>query len=116
MLWLACSGGTVQPGDPPGRPDGGVDELHEWEGRSEAEVRTRFGPTTRAKTFVMGDCCHEFEIELYNTYPPGKGHDAVEIQQLTWVYSGYSLTVWLHQVDGAWQVLETCRYSDDVEF
>jgi hypothetical protein len=32
------------------------------------------------------------------------------------VYSGYSLTVWLHQVDGAWQVLETCRYSDDVEF
>ncbi len=64
----------------------------------------------------MADCCHEFTIELYNTYPPDEGHDAVEIHEWTWRYWGYSLTVWSHEIEGDWRVLDTIRYDDGVEF
>lgn len=100
----------------PGPPAGGVDELRRLEGRSEAEVLAELGSPSARRTFAMADCCHEFEIELYNTYPPGKGHDAVEIHEWTWRYDGYALTVWLHDPGSGWQVLETSRYADDVEF
>ncbi len=74
------------------------------------------GPPTSKRELRMGDCCSEFEIELYNTYPPNAGHEAVVIQQWTWAYDGYAVTLWFHSVEGMWTVLETSRYSDDVEF
>jgi hypothetical protein len=104
--------------NPPGPPagPGDVDELHRLEGTSEADVLAEFGAPTSKREFRMADCCHEFEIELYNTYPPDKGHDDVVIREWAWDYDGYALTVWLHEVDGNWKVLETSRYNDDVEF
>ncbi len=102
---------------PPGPPSGhGTDELPRLEGRSEAEILAELGEPTSKRTFAMKDCCHEFEIELYNTYPPNAGHDAVEIHQWTWDYDGYSLTLWFHDKGGGWTVLDTIRYADDVEF
>ncbi len=64
----------------------------------------------------MGECCSEFEIELYNTYPPNSGHEAVVIRRWDWDFEGYAVTVWFHLDGGAWVVLDTSRYSDDVEF
>lgn len=103
---------------PPGPPQtkGGADELHELEGQTRAAILERFGPPTREREFAMADCCDEFEIELYNTYPPDEGHDAVQIHEWTWDFDGYALTTWLHEQAGEWRVLETSRYSDDVEF
>jgi hypothetical protein len=79
-------------------------------------VIEELGPPTSKRELRMGDCCTEFEIELYNTYPPNAGHEAVVIQQWTWAYDGYAVTLWFHPVEGTWTVLETSRYSDDVEF
>lgn len=108
-------GARTEPGPPAG--PGGADELHRLEGRSEAALLGELGPPDRKHAFVMADCCNEFEIELYNTYPPAGGkHAQVEIRQWTWQYDGYALTVWLHRVNEAWTVLETSRYSDDTEF
>jgi hypothetical protein len=103
---------------PPGPPPGpsGVDELHRLEGQPETAVLAEFGEPSRKREFPMRECCTEFAIELYNTYPPDGGHGDVVIREWTWDYEGYDLTVWLHQREGAWEVLETCRYSDDVEF
>lgn len=103
-----------EPGPP--QNDVGADELHELEGQSEAAIVKKFGEPESQREFTMADCCTEFSVELLNTYPPDKGHDEVEIREWTWDYEGYKLTVWLHQKAGEWQVLETSRYSDDVEF
>lgn len=102
------------PGPPAGH--GGTDELKALEGLSEAKLVTRFGKPTHERTFKMADCCHEFEIELYNTYPPKKGHDEVQIHEWTWDYEGYRLTVWTHLAGADWVALDTIRYSNDVEF
>jgi hypothetical protein len=107
---------TKATGKPPGPPSGAPDELHHLEGRSEAAILAEFGEPSSKRTFTMAQCCTEFQIELYNTYPPNAGHEKVEIQEWTWAYDGYALTVWLHDKGNAWEVLETSRYSDDVEF
>jgi len=102
---------------PPGPPaNDGADELPRLEGQLERDLLAEFGEPTTKRAFTMAACCTEFEIELHNTYPPHAGHDAVEIHQWDWDYDGYTLTVWLHRVDGEWSVIETSRYSDDVEF
>ncbi len=101
----------------PGPPARGVDELRYLEGEREDEVREALGPPASESKFTMAQCCSEFEIELYNTYPPDDGkHAKVRIRQLDWDYEGYRVTLWLHQRDGEWVVLETSRYSDNVEF
>ena len=102
---------------PPGPPaNNGVDELHRLEGALETDLLHEFGEPSSRREFPMGECCSEFEIELYNTYPPKAGHDKVVIRQWDWDYEGYTLTVWLHQLEGQWVALETCRYGDGVEF
>lgn len=104
-----------EPG-PPRRP-GGTDELKHLEGKGEDALKAELGEPTGTREFVMRDCCHEFEIELYNTYPPDDPKNAdVQIRQWTWTYDGYAVTVWLHQVEGKWVALDTIRYADDVEF
>jgi hypothetical protein len=120
-LVLGCTGGSESAapggGRPPGPPPAGQpDELHRLEGQDEAALLAEFGEPTSKREFSMSECCHEFEIELYNTYPPDKGHENVRIRQWDWDYDGYKLTVWLHERDGKWQVLETSRYGDDVRF
>ena len=101
---------------PPGPPERGADELHQLEGLAESVLIGEFGEPTRESEFTMSECCDEFDIELRNTYPEHAGHDDVVIRRRDWDYDGYTLTVWLHEVDGAWKVLETSRYRDDVEF
>ncbi|MCA9654453.1 MAG: hypothetical protein KC501_31330 [Myxococcales bacterium] len=100
----------------PGPPSGNTDKLTRLVGVGEAALLAEFGEPSSTRSFTMGDCCNEFEIELYNTYPPGKGHDAVEIHEYTWAYDGYLLTVWLHDPGKGWEVLNTLLYGDTVEF
>ena len=111
----ACGGDDGTPG-PPRR---GADKLRELDGKTEAAIRDRLGEPTRTKTFTMAECCHEFEIELYNTYPPDDPATAtVPIQEWTYDYDGYALTLWLHAPDPVrgWVVLNNIRYDDDIRF
>ncbi|MCA9635535.1 MAG: hypothetical protein KC420_05810, partial [Myxococcales bacterium] len=114
----AAGDAAAAPGRPPGPPEGssGVDEVKRLEGVGEAALLAELGEPTRRREFTMAECCTEFQIELLNTYPPKSGHEAVVIREWTWTYEGYALTAWLHEVEGEWRVLDTCRYSDDVEF
>ena len=101
----------------PGPPQGGVDELGALEGKPLTDVLAELGPPTTEREFAMRDCCHEFEIELYNTYPPGEpAHADVKVRECTWKYAGYSVTAWSHLVGDVWTVLDTSRYADGVEF
>lgn len=102
---------------PPAPPKGpGPDELPRLEGQTQAALRLEFGEPTVEREFTMDECCTEFEIELYNHYPPKAGHDDVAIRESTWQFDGYKLTIWLHQHEGEWVALETSRYADGTEF
>lgn len=94
----------------------GLDALYVLNGKTEAEVISLYGQPAGKKTFKMADCCHEFEIELYNTYPPNKGHDAVEIHEMTWHDGTNRLTVWAHHPKSDWVILDTLCYSEGDEF
>lgn len=103
------------PADAPKCRDG-IDALAELKGKTEAQVVELYGQPRGRRAFAMADCCHEFEIALYNTYPPGKGHDAVEIHELTWHDGTNRLTIWAHEVDSDWVVLDTLCYHEGDEF
>lgn len=94
----------------------GIDALTELEGKTEAQVIALYGEPRAQRSFAMADCCLEFEIELYNTYPPGKGHDAVEIHELTWHDGSNRLTAWAHQSTSDWVVLDTLCYEEGTQF
>lgn len=116
VLGLACQSRPAPSNGPGPPPTDRPDELHRLEGQPGSALLAEFGEPTSKREFSMGECCDEFEIELYNTYPPDAGHEAVRIRQWDWDYDGYTLTAWLHERDGVWQVLETSRYSDEVKF
>lgn len=94
----------------------GIDALTELEGKTEAELLELYGQPREQRAFTMADCCHEFEIELHNTYPPGKGHDAVEIHELTWHDGTKRLTAWAHDAKSNWVILDTLCYDEGDEF
>lgn len=100
----------------PEAPPGAPDELPELHGKTDAQILAHLGPPTRKEAFTMGECCSEYDIELYNTYPPQMGHDAVPIERWTWVYSGFTVALWFHKVEGTWTVLDTVRYGEGTEF
>ena len=53
---------------------------------------------------------------LQNAYPlTDSANASVEIQEWTWERDPCRLTVWFHQVDGAWEVLENVRWHRDTE-
>lgn len=100
----------------PEAPTGAPDELPELHGKTDAEILAHLGPPASNEAFTMGACCSEYDIELYNTYPPGQGHEAVPIERWTWLYDGYVVALWFHKVEGTWTVLDTLRYGEGTEF
>lgn len=93
---------------------GGVHALH---GLTEEEMIDSLGQADTSRDFVMGECCHEFEVELYNTYPPDEPeHADVPIRQRSWHVGDHILTAWFHQKDHEWIVLNTHLWHKDTEF
>jgi hypothetical protein len=86
-------------------------------GRAEADVEKGLGPPARRETFRMAERQDEFRIELQNTYPLSdpKNRD-VAIREWTWDRPGCHLTVWLHEVGGAWSVLDAVVWPEGTEF
>ena len=82
-----------------------------------AQVISKFGAPERDETFPMSDAVGEFRVELFNTYPPNKPANAsVKIEEMWWKDGDYWITLWLHQKNGDWKVLDSCRWHKDVRF
>lgn len=99
----------------------GVAELTELHGITESEVIASLGePDNREDmTLHAGRTLPEFFIEVHNTYhPDDPSTEGRVIRYLRWDREGYSEAVFLHQPapDGYWVVLESVKWSDDVEF
>ena len=97
----------------PGAPT----KLTSYHGQSRAQVVTELGQPQRDDKFPMSNAYGEFRIELQNTYPRSNPANAnVEIEEMTWQDGNYWITLWLHQVNGQWVVLDSCRWHKDVRF
>jgi hypothetical protein len=81
------------------------------------KVIEEFKTPSYSETYTMNEAVGEFRVELYNTYPltDPKNHE-VQIKELWWKDGNYNITVWFHQVNGKWVVLDTCRWHKDVQF
>ena len=92
-------------------------KLTAYHGQSRAQVVTKLGQPQRDEKFPMSRAYGEFRIELQNTYPlSNPANAAVEIEEMTWQDGNYWITLWLHQVNGQWVVLDSCRWHKDVQF
>jgi hypothetical protein len=95
-----------------------VEKLPGLHGRSMGAVVAVLGEPARQSEFSMGPGrLTEFQIELYNTYPPNHPKTAgVRIKELHWDWPRYHVAVWMHLVNGEWIVLDTCRWQEGVVF
>ena len=59
----------------------------------------------------------EMRVGLLNTYPTTDPVNAnVMIEESWWHDGDFWITLWFHQVDGSWVVLDSCRWHKDVQF
>ena len=94
-----------------------VEKVAALHGQTDSAILKQLGAPAYEYTFTMDEPLGEFQIELYNTYPPGSPNNPnVEIRECTWEYSRHRLTVWFHKPNGRWVALDTCRYQNGVVF
>lgn len=95
-----------------------VEKLNYLHGKPLEAVLASLGEPDRQLHFSMADSPDgEFRVELYNTYPPGNPKAAqARIKEFQWHRSRYHVAVWMHQVNGEWIVLDSCRWREGVDF
>ena len=96
-----------------------VEEMTHLHGEDETTVVAALGQPTKTHTWTLeaGKTLPEKYIEVHNTYhPDNPAADGVQIKELTWDRIGYTISLFLHQVNGEWIVLESVRYKDGVQF
>lgn len=99
----------------------GVEELTHLHGLGENEVLEMSGAPDCETELILhaGETLNEFYIEINNTYrPEDPTIEGRVIRHLQWDRYGYSEAVFLHRPDpeGDWIVLESVKWSNDVEF
>jgi hypothetical protein len=91
--------------------------LPEFHGKSLAVTIEQFKRPTAETTFMLDRFVPEFRIELLNYYPEVvAGKAEVEIRECTWEIGNRRLTLWYHQVDDEWQVLDSLYYDANLAF
>jgi hypothetical protein len=94
-----------------------VSKLPAYHGQSRTQVVAKLGEPQRDEKFRMSNASGEFRIELQNTYPLNNPANAnVEIEEMTWRDGDFWITLWLHQANGQWVVLDSCRWDKNVAF
>lgn len=123
LFIMACSNnsGSIPAADNPEPEFNGVDELTEMHGLTESAALEIMGEPDSEEEIVLhsGETLPEFFIEVHNTYhPDDPSTEGRIIRYLHWNRQGYSEALFLHQPDGAseWTVLESVKWSDNVEF
>jgi len=94
-----------------------VVKLRHLHGKPLEAVIASLGKPDRQTEFIMAECVGELRTELFNTYPPDDPKvQQVLIKEWQWDRVGYHTALWMHQVNGEWVVLDTCRWKDGVAF
>jgi hypothetical protein len=86
--------------------------LVSFHGQTREQVSSTLGTPSRDEKFEMSQATGEFRIGLQNTYPlsnPANAH--LQIIEMTWDDGNSWITVWFHEINGAWVVLDSCRWD-----
>jgi len=104
---LGCSRRTAAP----------VTSLPQYHGQSRRAVESALGKPTRTDKYPMSQAVGEMRAPLFNAYPTSNPANAnVPIEESWWKDGDYWITLWFHQVNGQWVVLDSCRWHKDVRF
>ena len=94
-----------------------IEDIPQLEGLTQTEVVEEIGEPYKSNQFAMSSVFDEMRIALRNFYPltNSVNHD-VQIREMWWDDGAYWITLWLHQVNGEWFVLDSLRWHKDVQF
>jgi hypothetical protein len=85
--------------------------------KSLGQVCKELGPADIDQIIRLQEVRDELRCELLNFYPLRYlGNRCVRIRELWWKHNEYTTTIWFHQVDGEWVVLDTCRRKNDTDY
>lgn len=91
--------------------------LTKYHGQSKSAMLQLLGEPANEWELTSADVAGEFQIEIWNTYPPD---DPVAFQVplhgATWHDGDDRITLWYHTVDNEWVVFESCRWHKDIVF
>jgi hypothetical protein len=108
MLFTSVNGATM---------NSQISKIPELQALSMDNVLQKYGKPEKNYSFKMKEPMHEFRVELLNFYPQDQPENRdVEIRELWWKDGDYNITVWFHQIQGQWQVLDTRRWHKDIDF
>jgi hypothetical protein len=88
-----------------------------FHGKTPLDVVSDIGDPVLKESFKIGDRRDGFRIELRTPYPlENPGNAEVEVQEWSWKYEGYNLTLWFHAPKGEWSVFAGLLWPDGVDF
>jgi hypothetical protein len=94
-----------------------VEKVPGLRGQTVDQVTRVLGKPDLDESYQMRDAGGEFRIELRNTYRLDRpGNEDVEIRELWWKHSRFTVAVWFHQIDGQWVALDSCRWKQGIQF
>ena len=94
-----------------------VSSLPKYHGQTREAVESTLGTPTRTDKYPMSQAVGEMRVPLFNTYPASNPANAnVMIEESWWKDGDYWITLWFHEVNGQWVVLDSCRWQKDVQF
>jgi len=112
VIWAFAMMGCSKPS--PSEP---VTSLPQYHGQTREAVESRLGKPVQEDRFPMSAVLGEMREPLLRTYPLSEPENAdVMIEELWWKDGEYWTTLWFHQVNSQWIVLESCRWHEDVLF
>ncbi len=91
--------------------------IERFHGSSMEDVLKELGKTDMCESFLMEEAIGEFRVELHNIYPLNNPENrTVRISELSWQDGDYMITLWFHNVNDTWVVLDSRRWHKDTDF
>jgi len=114
-ILIAGCGSNASP--PPANVTQTAVDVTQYLGMTKDEVIAARGAPEHAYTYPMSSTGSEFDGPLQNTYPLTNPANAdVQIEELHWSTGDFIITLWFHQIDGEWRVLNAYLWHKDARF
>ncbi|MCK5218406.1 hypothetical protein KAR10_02715 [bacterium] len=92
-------------------------KMNDLHGFNIIQAIEKLGFPEKGETFLMKEVVGEFRVELLNTYPVSKKENQnVKIKEVNWQDGKYNITLWFHQVNSKWIVLNSLRWPTGTDF
>ncbi len=86
-------------------------------GKSLENILNKYGKPGSEQIYEMSQAQNEFRIELQNTYPlSDPANRKIKIRELSWLDKENVTTIWFHQKNGKWRVLNILRWEKNTDF